>query len=247
LGFTELHFHLLPGIDDGPRTADESVALAAAAVADGTSTITVTPHIHPAHVTDPLELAEDVARLNDRLRRERHDLRVLPGGELDPRMVQRLDNRRLEAIAHGPAGRRWVLLEAPFTADEALFSSAADELRARGFAVLVGHPERSEPTAPFRAALAREVKCGSAVQLSATAFSGAYGPQAQRTALRLLRSAPRAVIASDAHGRGRPPALSGAVAALALAGVAHPRRFAESRPAALLASGLQRPADALAA
>ena len=56
-----------------------------------------------------------------------------------------------------------------------------------------------------------------------------------------------AVIASDAHGRGRQPALTAAVAALAIAGVAHPRRFAESRPAALLASGLQRPANALAA
>jgi protein-tyrosine phosphatase len=247
LAFTELHFHLLPGIDDGPPTVDQGVALAAAAVADGTSTITVTPHIHPAHVTDPLEIAEHVARLNDRLGRERLGLRVLAGGELDPRMVERLDDRRLQAIAHGPAGRRWVLLEAPFAADEEQFSSAAGELRARGFAVLVGHPERSEPTAAFRAALTHELKRGSAVQLTATAFSGAYGPQAQRTALRLLRSAPRAVIASDAHGPGRPPALSVAMAALAIAGVAHPRRFAESRPAALLASGLQRPADALAA
>jgi protein-tyrosine phosphatase len=247
LGFTELHFHLLPGIDDGPPTLEESVALAAAAVADGTSTITVTPHIHPAHVTDPLEIAEHVAGLNDRLSRERVDLRVLPGGELDPRMVERLDDRRLEAIAHGPTGRRWLLLEAPFDAGEEQFRSAAGELRARGFAVLVGHPERSEPTAIFRAALTHELTCGSAVQLSATAFSNAYGPQAQRTALRLLRSSPRAVIASDAHGRGRQPALSGAVAALAIAGVPHPRRFAESRPAALLASGLQLPADALAA
>jgi protein-tyrosine phosphatase len=247
VGFTELHFHLLPGIDDGPPTVDESVALAAAAVADGTSTITVTPHVHPAHVTDPLEIAEHVARLNDRLERDRLDLRVLAGGELDPRMVERLDDRRLEAIAHGPARRRWVLLEAPFEAGEEQFSAAAEELRARGFAALVGHPERSEPTAAFRAALTHEVRCGSAVQLSATAFSGAYGPHAQRTALRLLRSAPRAVIASDAHGRGRQPALTAAVAALAIAGVAHPRRFAESRPAALLASGLQRPANALAA
>jgi tyrosine-protein phosphatase YwqE len=42
VGFTELHFHLLPGIDDGPPTVDESVALAAAAVA--ALAIAVVPH-----------------------------------------------------------------------------------------------------------------------------------------------------------------------------------------------------------
>lgn len=247
MGFCELHFHLLPGVDDGPRTIDESVELAAAAVADGTRTITVTPHIHPAHVTDPRELPERVAALNERLRQEQLELSVIPGGELDPGMVQRLDQRQLESIAHGPAERRWVLLESPFEANEELFSAAADELRSRGFAVLVAHPERSKPTAAMRAALARELAHGSAVQLSATAFTGAYGRHAQRTALRLLRSASLAVIASDAHSSSRPPALRAAVAALAIAGIPHPRRFAESRPAALLARGLERPANALAA
>ena len=41
----ELHFHLLPGVDDGPGDMAESVELARLAVADGTSLVTVTPHV----------------------------------------------------------------------------------------------------------------------------------------------------------------------------------------------------------
>ncbi len=40
----DLHCHILPGIDDGPETMEGSVALGAAAAADGTQTIVATPH-----------------------------------------------------------------------------------------------------------------------------------------------------------------------------------------------------------
>ena len=41
----DLHCHILPGIDDGPRTMEDSVALASAAFADGTRTVVATPHV----------------------------------------------------------------------------------------------------------------------------------------------------------------------------------------------------------
>ena len=41
----DIHFHLLHGVDDGPETLAESVALARAAVADGTRVVVCTPHV----------------------------------------------------------------------------------------------------------------------------------------------------------------------------------------------------------
>lgn len=52
--FVELHFHLLPAVDDGPRTTEESLALAVAATADGTRTV--------AGIRDPSRLAETIPR-----------------------------------------------------------------------------------------------------------------------------------------------------------------------------------------
>ena len=43
----DLHCHLLPGIDDGPDTLEQSLELCRIAVADGISHAVVTPHIHP--------------------------------------------------------------------------------------------------------------------------------------------------------------------------------------------------------
>ena len=60
-------------------------------------------------------------------------------------MVDRLSHRELDAIAQGPAGRRWLLLEAPFDGIRG-YTEAADELRDRGFAVVVAHPERALQT-----------------------------------------------------------------------------------------------------
>ena len=56
---------------------------------------------------------------------------VLPGGELSHQMVGRLSRAQLDAIAQGPAGRRWLLLEAPFHGIGGDYTEAADELRSQ--------------------------------------------------------------------------------------------------------------------
>jgi protein-tyrosine phosphatase len=238
MSYVELHFHLLPGIDDGPSSIDESLALAAAAVREGTRTVVSTPHVHAEHVTDPSQIPARVRELQDRLRRERIRLDVIPGGELAHDMVPRLTSREIDVIAQGPPRRRWVLLEAPFSGLDGDFTMAADELRERGFAVVVAHPERASPVPATGVALEHELAAGSALQLTAWSCAGLYGERVRTIALALLRSAPRVVIASDAHGSVRTPALRLALGALTAAGERSPGRFIGAFPRALLDHGL---------
>src|SRR3954468_8556816 len=98
---TEVHFHLLPGVDDGPATVEESVALARMAVADGTATVVATPH---ARLVDVPAVGDYVRALSARLAAERVPLRVLPGLEIAQDDVARLSDRQLEAVAQGPPG-----------------------------------------------------------------------------------------------------------------------------------------------
>src|SRR5687767_9929431 len=137
---TDLHCHVLPGVDDGPRTMAESVAYAAAAAAAGTGAVVATPHVE---LVDVPELPERVAELEDALRAEGVALDVHVGGELKPMSVGALSQAELEIIAHGPGGARWLLYEAPFHGLDDEFRAGARELRERGFGLLLAHPERS--------------------------------------------------------------------------------------------------------
>jgi protein-tyrosine phosphatase len=236
----ELHFHLLPGIDDGPSSIPESVELAAAAVADGTRLVLATPHVHPGHVTDPGVIRESVRELSHRLAAEHVELEVRVGGELSHLMVGRLSQAELDLIAHGPAARRWVLLETPFGGADNDFAEAADELRQRGFALLIAHPERARSTPESAATIERELALGSVLQLTAASVTGDYGAEARAAALEWLHDSAPTVIASDAHGRraGRMPALSAAIVELQRLGHPDPGRHVEANPRALLAHGL---------
>lgn len=138
------------------------------AAADGTATVVATPHVRTDFVTDG------------------HD------------MVGRLSQQELDSIAQGPPDARWLLVEAPFTEDWAELHVATDELRDRGFAALIAHPERSA---------------------DAQSLTGAHGPEAHEAAFRLVRVGLASVVSSDAHGATRPPLLGEARARLRHAGL----------------------------
>jgi protein-tyrosine phosphatase len=239
MSYAEIHFHLLPGIDDGPATLPDSVELAAMAAADGTRAILTTPHIHPEHVTDVSSLPDRVREVVQRLAREQIAIDVHCGGELDVGMVARLTQADLQVIAAGPRDERWVLLEAPLSGLGQSFSAAADELRARGFGVVMAHPERSmtDPEAGW-AAIEHELTAGGVIQVNAWSLGGVYGDAVRALALRVLRRAPHVALASDAHGPHRPPFLGAGLQALAReVGPDAARRVAALSPE-LLARGL---------
>ncbi len=239
MSYSELHFHLLPGIDDGPSTLEESVELAVAATAQGTGTIVATPHVHPQFDTDVSSLPERVREVAARLAARHVGIRVLCGGELAHQMVPRLSQAELETIAQGPPGRRWLLLEAPLEGLDHAYTEAADELRERGFAVVVAHPERALRWSDAGwETLEHELATGSVVQINAWSVAGLYGEMVRATALWLLRAAPQALVASDAHGGSRMPALGLALDALAAARFHDPHRLVEAVPNGLLEHGL---------
>ncbi|MGZ4203224.1 MAG: CpsB/CapC family capsule biosynthesis tyrosine phosphatase, partial [Thermoleophilaceae bacterium] len=77
----DLHSHVLPGIDDGADTVEESLALIRAASREGTTVLAATPHLRPDYPgVRPGDLAGAVAQLNARVPPEL-GVRVVPGAE----------------------------------------------------------------------------------------------------------------------------------------------------------------------
>ena len=206
MGYVDLHCHLLPGVDDGPGTLDETVAYAAAAVAAGTTTIVATPHVE---LVDVQEITDRVQEVRDALRAEGIDLRVEAGGELKPQSLGDLDGDDLEVIAHGPQGARWLLYEVPFDGVDAGggpgFLAGARELRDRGYGLLLAHPERSRDILPAGIeSLDAELLAGSVIAANVGPLAGRESTERHAAAVEILRRGLVGVIATDAHAPSRP-------------------------------------------
>jgi protein-tyrosine phosphatase len=212
----ELHFHLLPGVDDGPRTLDEALALARLAVADGTGLVVCTPHVH---LVDVASLPARVSALDAALRAAAIPLHVAAGGEIRP--GTRPTSAELQILAQGPPGRRWVLLEAPIGAPQFLdvFHANADELASRGYGVLIGHPERCEELMAPDGGLEHRLRHGAELQVNASSLTGAHGRSSRDAGFELVARGLVTVLASDAHGAHRPPLLAEALRVLAARGI----------------------------
>ncbi len=232
---TELHFHLLPGVDDGPADDREAIELARLAVEDGTRRIVTTPHVRLVDVEAVAGLTERLGSLLDDAGVE---LELRAGGELSPDDVGSLDDAQLDRLAHGPPDGRWLLLEAPLFSGTRALDSAAEELHDRGFEVLIGHPERS-PVTPD-SAIRGLVADGAVLQLNASSLTGAHGGEARRRGIALARSGLPFLLASDAHSPARPPQLTPATRVLAAAGIAEGtvRAAVDLLPEAILTDGL---------
>jgi protein-tyrosine phosphatase len=238
VGRADVHFHLLPGVDDGPATLAESLDLARAALADGTATVVATPHVADVEIA---ELPERIRSLRRELAAAGLPLEVISGGELAPADVTALADDQLEAIAIGPPGARWALLEAPTQgATRAEVHAAAERLRSCGLDVVLGHPERSLWLLGTEGwdAIGVELERGSVLQVSAPSLLGFHGEAVREGAERMVSEAQEAcVVASDAHSADRPPLLEAARAAIAsLAGDRTAHGLVDVRPRRLVAA-----------
>ena len=209
----DLHTHILPAVDDGPRTLEGSLDLARAAVAAGTRTALATPHVNDDHSIDAARVAAGLDELRPALAEAEIPLEVLPGGEIAIWRLTDLDDDALRSLALG--GGPYLLIESPFSPVVGDFEPLVLDLMMRGHRVLLAHPERCPAFQRDPARLERLVDAGVLVQVTAGSMTGGFGSTVRRFTTDLLRQGLAHVVASDAHDAvKRPPGLTAGFAAL---------------------------------
>lgn len=235
----DLHFHALPGLDDGPASVSEAVALVGAAAAQGTHTVVATPHIDFRHDVTLRGIFEAARTLHAALVREHVRVRLLIGGEIAPARIGELGEPSLAALRLG--GGSHLLVECPHRGEESgpSLEVLVDHLQRRGHGVLLAHPERCALFLADRERLRRLVADGALCAITAAALSGGFGGEPRDLALWLLEEGLAHVVCSDAHDLDRrPPGVREGLgaAAGALSGMdALVPWLTEQVPAALLA------------
>lgn len=237
----DLHCHLLPGVDDGPRTLQEAVDLSRLAAEDGIRRAVTTPHLIPrtASLAWPRiveahsQLVRAVEALGLPLAIElAAEVRV--GGEL----IELVGTGRLPFLG-SLAGRNVVLLEFPHTATLPCGSeNLVVWLVQQGITPMIAHPERNRTFQRDPDRLLPFLDCGCLLQVTAGSLLGQFGDDAQNLALNLLDAELISILASDAHDTvARPPNLQAAgefVRNRAGAGTAH--RLIVETPASIISS-----------
>ena len=202
----DLHAHILPGLDDGPATAEAAVVMARAAVASGTRALATTSHVNHGFGLGPADLVPARAALAERLAAEGVELELLAGAEIAPDRLPGLDDDDLRALTLG--GGPYLLLECPLSPVAAGMELVVADLQRRGFGVLLAHPERSPSLQREPGLLGALVERGALAQVTTGSLTGRFGERARRASEEMLRRGLVHVLASDAHDVvERPPDL----------------------------------------
>jgi protein-tyrosine phosphatase len=207
----DLHFHCLPGVDDGPGDWEEAAALCRAALAEGTTSLVATPHVlrNGWRNEDPGQRDELILKLNTLLGGEPA---VLAGCEYfySGDAVELVEKRHAGPLT-GLNRSRYLLLEfgpgpVPKTAP-----AAFHELSLLGVVPVIAHPERSLLFARDPRQLAALVARGAVVQVTAGSLLGDFGEGPALACRELFTRGLLHLVASDAHSLGRrPPRLAAA-------------------------------------
>ena len=198
----DIHTHLLPGIDDGPREMSAALDIARRAVADGTEIMVATPHQRDVMLGSSVQHVRNlVSELNGRLRAEeephRPVVRIVTGMEnhIEPGLPDWVEDGRALPISD----TRFILSEPPFASYPDYVDEVLSRLQDLRLVPIIAHPERNTVLQRDAKKIRRMVEDGMLIQLTAGSLLGDFGRPAKRLAEQLVRDGTAHFIASDTH------------------------------------------------
>lgn len=197
----DVHCHILPGLDDGPDSIEESLAMAEAAISDGITHVVATPHCNSEY---PFDYAY-VQRLRDRLQSEVGDRLKLATGcdfHLNP---ENLNALRADASQFCINQRDYLLVEFNEISIPPSMDDTLHNLQLQGLRPVITHPERNAILRRQPERLTKWVRLGCVVQVTAGSITGTFGPRAQEDSMCWIAKGIVHIVASDAHNTKRRP------------------------------------------
>lgn len=197
----DVHCHILPGLDDGPEKIDLSLEMAESAIADGITHVVATPHSSNQYRFDYPRVQALRAELQERVRGR---LVLVTGCDfhLNP---ENLDALREDAPRFCINQRDYLLVEFNEYSIPPAMDQTLHEIQLSGMRPIITHPERNAILRLQTERLAKWVRLGCFLQVTAGSLTGTFGPGAQKDAWRWIAEGLVHFVASDAHNsRGRP-------------------------------------------
>jgi protein-tyrosine phosphatase len=201
----DIHCHILADVDDGPKSWDISEEMCRMAAADGIEHIVATPHANHRYAYDRELLTGVVQSLQQRI----GDVPRLSLGCDFHLSYENLQDAMVRPEHYVIASSRYLLVELSNYSIPAQIAESFQRLMGIGVTPIITHPERNPILQRGPQQILQWVEIGCAVQVTASALTGAWGEMAWQIAQWLLKRDAVHMLATDAHDtKRRPPVLS---------------------------------------
>jgi tyrosine-protein phosphatase YwqE len=193
----DMHSHLIPGIDDGAKTIEDSIALIKSLHALGFTKLISTPHImSDFYRNTPDTIMQGLEQVRQVVKAEHIPVTIEAAAEyyLDDGFIHKLEEEKLLTI-----GDNYLLFEISYVNAPDNLMQVIFRMQVLGYKPIMAHPERYPfwgNNFDFYGSLREQ---GVLLQINVNSLSGYYGPDAKRIAEKLVEKEWVDLIGTDTH------------------------------------------------
>ncbi len=196
----DMHSHLLPGLDDGLKELDKSVAFVKDLYQLGYSKLICTPHIlSDLYPNTRQTIVPKLNQLRQALSKAKVPVRIEAAAEymMDHDFTELLERSTKDDLL--TINDQYILIEMSYLAPSPNFEQTIFDLRMKGLEPILAHPERYSYYHKSFDQYERFKDLGCKLQVNLLSLSGGYGPQVKKTAEKLFKSQLVDFLGTDMH------------------------------------------------
>lgn len=193
----DIHCHILPGVDDGAKTVEDSLEMAKEAVKEGITSIIATPHHNSSYQNEKKEIIARVNDLNSRIKEEGIPLNILTGQEVRiyGELLADLEKGKILPLCES----QYLFVEFPSNYVPKYAERLLFDIQLHGLIPVIVHPERNKQLQEQSDLLYQFVGKGALTQVTASSICGYFGKNIKKFSHQLIEANLTHFIASDAH------------------------------------------------
>ena len=198
----DIHCHILPEVDDGSRSLNESIEMAMIAKEQGITKIVNTSHYHPDfRYKKGEELLKELEDFNNVLKENMIDIEVVIGNEIyyTKDLIKEIDELDFYTLNNS----RYILIELPPTNFPKDLCNIVYELKEKNYIPVFAHVERYREVQENPELIYEVINAGAIIQVNSHSILGKSGKELQKVCNTLLNRNMVHVVGTDAHSSKR--------------------------------------------
>lgn len=197
--YTDIHTHILYGIDDGSKTLEESIEIIKQHKKMGFKNIVLTPHYieNSKYKTNNKTKKEILNTIKKELKKQEIDINLYIGNEVlvNSNLEELLKTEEISSINN----TKYLLIELPMSELPKDINNIIYELRIKGIRIIIAHPERYTFVQKNPNIVNEWIEEGAILQANYGSIVGVYGENAKKTIKKLLKKNVITILATDIH------------------------------------------------